>query len=191
MPQNVELKARLESLTKAERVAREIATERLGTEWQVDTYFVVPHGRLKLREIRRQPHSSDRGRTPAIESQATLIGYVRSDTVAAKLSDYRLIDVPDPVALKETLSAALGVRCVVSKRREIFLHGQVRIHLDAVERLGAFIEFEAVLAPGYDDAAGHAQVSELSRRFEIDGTQRIDVSYVDLLTAKDLLQSGG
>jgi len=33
----------------------------------------------------------------------------------------------------------------VSKRREIYLWHNVRIHLDAVTGLGSFVEFEAVL----------------------------------------------
>jgi adenylate cyclase class IV len=44
------------------------------------------------------------------------------------------------------------------QRREIYLYHNVRIHLDEVEDLGTFLEFEAVLGPNVDDALGRAQV---------------------------------
>ena len=54
--------------------------------------------------------------------------------------------MPDAGALKTALVAALGIRGVVHKRREIYLWHNVRIHLDEVAGLGALVEFEAVLA---------------------------------------------
>ena len=53
--------------------------------------------------------------------------------------------IAEPALLKAALTAALGVRRVVDKRREIFLADNVRIHLDDVAGLGTFLEFEAVL----------------------------------------------
>ena len=50
---NIELKARLADLDAARKTAVAIATERLGTQHQVDTYFHCRHGRLKLRQIDR------------------------------------------------------------------------------------------------------------------------------------------
>jgi hypothetical protein len=47
----------------------------------------------------------------------------------------------------------------VTKRRQRFIWEQVRIHLDDVERLGSFIEFETV-AP--EDSASRTSIS-LSR----------------------------
>ena len=46
--------------------------------------------------------------------------------------------------LKALLTEMLGVHRIVKKCREIWLHENVRIHLDAVEGLGAFMELEAV-----------------------------------------------
>ena len=128
---NIEFKACLMDLAAARRIAEGVATERVGVERQVDTYFCVARGKLKLREI------EGRG--------AWLIGYERSREVDSRPSDYRLVEIPDPRGLRETLADALGVRGVVSKVREIFLHRNVRIHLDQVEGQGDFLEFEAVL----------------------------------------------
>ena len=60
-----------------------------------------------------------------------------------------------------------GVRVVVEKRREIFLVQNVRIHLDDVVSLGSFLEFEAVLSPGMNDAGGRAQLDELAAEFAL------------------------
>jgi predicted adenylyl cyclase CyaB len=78
----------------------------------------------------------------------------------------------------------LGVRGVVDKQREIYLHKNVRIHLDRVSGLGAFLEFEAVLGGEYDEAASAKFVQELRARFAIDDSDLVDVSYGDLLASE-------
>ncbi len=70
---------------------------------------------------------------------------------------------------------------VVAKRREIFLHRNVRIHLDEVSGLDTFLEFEAVLDPSIDDAAGRAQVAALQAEFDIAPSDVLAASYSDLL----------
>jgi adenylate cyclase class 2 len=167
LARNIELKARLHDLAAARNVAQRLATASLGIQQQTDTYFHCRRGRLKLREITGQI--------------AQLVSYERADQVDAKGSDYQLIDVPDPAALKHALSAALGVRIVVAKRREIYLVDNVRVHLDEVAGLGEFLEFEAVLSPGRDDASGHQQLLELQAAFGIRPGDLLAVSYADLL----------
>ncbi len=131
---NVELKARDPEPERS--LARCRALEEAvdhGLLWQRDTYFVVAHGRLKLREQR--------------PGGATLIQYARPDETTAKTSRYRLIGVDDADACRAGLAEALGVRAVVEKRRRLFIWRDVRIHLDTVAGLGAFVEFEAVAPP--------------------------------------------
>jgi len=130
MRANLELKARCADLERAREHAREIATEWIGVDQQVDTYFATQAGRLKLRE--------------SSLSGAQLIPYFRPDERGAKRSDYQVIAIQDGAGLARLLSAMLGVHRVVRKRREIALYENVRIHLDRVESLGAFIELEAV-----------------------------------------------
>ncbi|MEM7412356.1 MAG: class IV adenylate cyclase [Myxococcota bacterium] len=127
---NLEIKARCADLAAARRVAEERATETVGVDEQTDTYFIVPHGRLKLRE--------------SSLSGGQLVPYLRPDQPGPKRSDYQLVPVPDPPALKRLLAAILGVHRIVRKRREIFLVDNVRIHLDEVDGLGTFLELEAV-----------------------------------------------
>lgn len=167
LARNIELKTRLSDLAAARETARQLATNYVGFQHQTDTYFNCRRGRLKLREIEGQV--------------AQLVAYERPDLVDAKGSDYRLIEVPDANALKAALTATLGVLVVVAKRREIFLIDNVRVHLDEVEGLGVFLEFEAVLSANIDDAAGQHQVAELQQKFKIAPADRIAASYSDLL----------
>jgi predicted adenylyl cyclase CyaB len=88
--------------------------------------------------------------------------------------------------LKTALSAALGVKVVVVKERRLFLwEGNVRIHLDQVDGLGSFIEFEAIASAGSDLSREEAQVKRLRQAFEIGDADVIGGSYCDLALAKD------
>jgi len=91
------------------------------------------------------------------------------------------VPVSSPQTLKAALTAALGVRGVVEKRREVFLAGNVRIHLDEVVGLGLFLEFEAVLGPDVDPAAGHAQVEDLIEQFAIRPDDLLPGSYAEMV----------
>jgi len=164
---NIELKARLADYDAAREVAGAVATKRLEPQHQIDTYFHCQHGRLKLRQIDGL--------------RAELVWYARADQEGPKASDYRLVPLAHPETLKATLTAALGVRAVVEKRREIFLHHNVRIHLDDVTALGRFIEFEAVLGREFDDAAGRAQLDSLVKRFDISPDDLLPNSYGDMI----------
>src|SRR4051812_11145747 len=93
---NIELKARCQELHQARKVFLEMGAREAGVLIQTDTYFRVPNGRLKLREI-----ESD---------HAELIWYDRPNYAESRTSTYFLVRVPDPTAMKLTLSAALGVR---------------------------------------------------------------------------------
>lgn len=164
---NIELKARIPSLDDAREVARAVADQRLPDQHQIDTYFHCQSGRLKLREI--------------VGERAELIAYDRPDQKAAKTSQYYLVPIDSPDCLKQALSMTLGLRGVVVKQREIYLHKNVRIHLDHVDELGTFLEFEAVLGSGDDEAKSAELVGELRERFSIEDSDLIDRSYGDML----------
>jgi adenylate cyclase class 2 len=144
---------------------------------QRDTYFASPRGRLKLREQ---------------ESGAELIHYERADDREPRPSDYRLCSVPDVSALRDALEAALGIVAVVEKQRHLFTWRNVRIHLDEVEGLGAFIELEALVPPGAEATVEHNLIGELREAFSIDADQLISSSYCDQVSAIGAAgQSGG
>jgi predicted adenylyl cyclase CyaB len=166
LSRNIELKARLPDPVAARRVAEQICGEA-EIQRQTDTYFHCAHGRLKLREIEGVG--------------AQLIWYDRPDKAEPRGSDYLLTPVMEPAALRKALAMALGVRGVVRKNRRIYLSRNVRIHLDEVEGVGSFLEFEAVLDEQTDDAAGRRQVDELRLQFGIAVDDLLTGSYGDML----------
>jgi len=153
-------------LAPPQKIAAAVATKRLGRQHQIDTYFHCLHGRLKLRQIDGL--------------RAELIAYARADAEGPKPSDYRLAPIAHPETLKTALTAALGVRAVVEKQREIFLHHNVRIHLDDVAGLGRFIEFEAVLKSASDEAAARALLDHLMRQFALAPADLLPGSYGEM-----------
>lgn len=164
---NIEIKARLGDYAGAQQVAAAIATRRVGAQDQIDTYFHCHHGRLKLRQIDGL--------------RAELVWYARADQPGAKPSDYQLVPLSNPETLKAALGAALGVRAVVEKRREIFLYHSVRIHLDDVAGLGQFIEFEAVLGGETDETAARAMLDGLMCHFAISPADLLANSYGEMV----------
>ena len=167
---NVELKARDPDPARTLERALAAGAREHGILHQRDTYFAVRHGRLKLRE--EEPGG------------ATLIAYERPDTAAERVSDYRLVPVTDPAALRAALEATDGVLAVVAKARRLLLwEDSVRIHLDAVEGLGTFLELEAVAAPGSDLAREHDQVARLRDALAIADAALVEGSYADAVLA--------
>lgn len=146
MRRNIELKARCADLERAAAGAQRLGAREVGELQQVDTYFLTLHGRFKLRETE--------GR------EAELIWYDRPDLAEARDSVYHVLRVPQAAEMKDALARALGVRRVVRKRRRLWMWENVRIHLDAVEGLGTFVEFEAVME-GEDEGASHARIAAL------------------------------
>jgi homotetrameric cytidine deaminase len=167
---NVELKARDPDPARTLELALAAGAEEQGVLRQRDTYFAVPRGRLKLRE-------EDPG-------GATLIGYERPDDASERVSSYRLVEVPEPGALREALAAANGVAVVVDKRRRLLLWERtVRLHLDDVSGLGSFLEIEAVAQPGSDLGRERDQVARLRDLLEIRDDALVEGSYADASAA--------
>jgi homotetrameric cytidine deaminase len=164
---NVELKARDPDPDATARRCLALGASDQGVLSQQDTYFAARHGRLKLRA-----QAGEGGE---------LIAYRRSDAAEAAESGYVLAPAPEPAALAEALDAALGSTVVVSKRRRLFLWEGVRIHLDEVDGLGHFIEFEAVLPDAGDLATAHARLSRLRTELRIEDDALVSVGYADLL----------
>ena len=125
MARNIELKARDSDPARSLQVSLALGATDEGWLQQLDTYFNVRLGRLKLREQ---------------DGSAELIQYVRTDEAIERASNYRLISIDDPDVFKEALAAALGILVAVEKSRHLLLWRNVRIHLDQVPGLGSFIE---------------------------------------------------
>jgi predicted adenylyl cyclase CyaB len=167
MPKNIELKAKLAEIDFARRAAQRVGAKPQGVLEQIDTYFCVPRGRLKLRHT-----------TPG---ESELIQYERPNRTDARPCRYRRVPVADASAIHDLLETALGIVSVVRKRRELWLLDNVRIHFDHVEGLGEFIEFEAIIGPDHLDETCHRQVEELTAAFGLAVVDLVAASYGDLI----------
>lgn len=164
---NIEIKARLKSISSAEPIASGLANSGPHARLlQVDTYFNIPDGRFKLRE---------EGET------GELIYYRRPDAPGPSRCDYAIVSIGSPVEVKGILETALGVRCVVRKQRAVYLCKNVRIHLDEVDGLGSFLELEAVMPEASTDEEGESLVLRLMRAFGLEQHDLVDCSYCDLI----------
>jgi homotetrameric cytidine deaminase len=162
---NVELKARDADPAATEARLRDLGAAPADTFDQRDIYFRTRSGRLKLRT----------------SSSSELIAYRRPDDAEPAESTYVLAAVSEPDALAEALEAALGTVVTVSKRRRLFLWEGVRIHLDEVEGLGSFVEFEAVLPDAGDLDTARAKVARLRAALDIADDALVSAGYADLL----------
>jgi predicted adenylyl cyclase CyaB len=161
---NLELKCRRASDAADTEIARRLGAVLHATLFQSDTYFHVPHGRLKLRRIDA--------------TSAELIQYERPDTKGDRWSSYTRLPVEDPDALERALGQTLGIRCAVKKSRTVYLYRTARIHVDDVAGLGSFLEFEVVeTAP--EEAA--ALMQELRHAFSVNENDVIAGSYGDMV----------
>ncbi len=171
---NLELKVACDAETFAAvtRAARALGQSTLVR--QRDTYFAVPSGRLKLREI-------DEGG----ERSAELIGYSRPDVAGARWSQYYRAEFsPGQIAsLAQMMERAIGVRVVVEKRRVVVIHRHTRIHLDQVEQLGSFVELETVMSGDLSETEAERELAEVAQRLGIEDLPVVGGSYSDLLDA--------
>ena len=167
MPTNVEIKARLSDGAAFEQHVAPLADGPPETIDQRDTFFVVPRGRLKLREFR--------------DGSGELIYYERRDDPGPEPSRYRIASTADSGPLRELLARAFGVRGTVVKRRRLYRRGQTRIHVDRVEGLGDFLELEVVLGESETPAQGRAVALALIRTLGVLPEQLVARAYIDLL----------
>jgi adenylate cyclase class IV len=167
MGRNIELKARARDVERQRRLAVELSGGEGELLAQIDTFFVVPAGRLKLREL-----APDRGE---------LIHYHRPDSPGVKQSVYSIVPTSQPAALRDLLAGALGVAGAVRKRRRLYLVGQTRVHIDEVEGLGEFLELEVVLRPEQTASDGERIAAGLREALDIRDEDLVDRAYVDLL----------
>lgn len=114
---------------------------------------------------------------------------MRPDQAGQRESRYRIVNVDQVDELKVALSSALGIKVVVAKKRHLFLWKEIRIHLDEVEGLGNFIEFEAVASDGSDLSREETRVATMRQAFAIDASDVIGGSYCDLALANSTAMS--
>uniref|UniRef100_A0A8D0FYD3 CYTH domain-containing protein n=1 Tax=Sphenodon punctatus TaxID=8508 RepID=A0A8D0FYD3_SPHPU len=84
-PANVEIKARVRDRARLVCSAEQLSGSLGRTIAQTDTFFPVPHGRLKLRDFQ--------------DGRGQLIFYERPDSKGPKLSSYSISSTDDPAGL--------------------------------------------------------------------------------------------
>jgi len=163
---NIEIKARCGNPDGVREALRARNARFAGTDHQVDTYFRVPEGRLKLRQG---------------DIENALIAYRRPDQAGPKTSDVALAPVAHGDDLRGVLERSLGVLVTVDKRREIYYVENIKFHIDQVEALGGFVEIEACGSTDGDRESLLAQCREYMDLFGIRDEDLVDKSYSDLL----------
>jgi len=164
----LEFKARCANHDRIREKLKQRHARFAGTDHQIDTYFRVPNGRLKLRQGN-------------IEN--ALVFYSRENRAGTKQSNVTISAVPSDSEIGVVLAKALGVLVAVDKQREIYFADNVKIHLDEVADLGKFLEVEAIGAAD-DRGELQRQCDEFLREFEVTPDDLIAGSYSDLLLAK-------
>ncbi len=164
---NFEFKARAKDLEGLEQKLLALKPMFKGEDHQLDTYFNVSKGRLKMREGN-------------IEN--SLIFYERKNDADAKQSDVILYEHQPSASLKNILVKLHGIKVIVDKRRRIYFIDNVKFHFDQVKDLGSFVEVEA------QANAKNADVEKLKRQcnqyfelFELHQEDYVNLSYSDLL----------
>ena len=167
VPTNVEIKARTPEPGRVLQRLADLGAELQGIDRQVDTYYEARTGRLKLR----------RG---TIEH--ALVAYTRADQRGPKVSQVTLYAPSDSDQLHATLSADLGVLVVVDKQRHIWSADNVKLHVDEVDGLGAFLEIEAIDEHGdLGEVVLRRQCSGWLELLEVAHGDLIERSYSDML----------
>jgi len=166
---NIEIKARTNQSGRIKSILENLGADFQGIDHQIDTYFMVPDGRLKLRQGN-------------IEN--SLIFYQRPDQAGPKASNFLLYHPAKENSdqLKKLLNTALGEKIVVDKHRAIYFLENIKFHVDKVAKLGEFIEIEVMdKAEMGDIAILEKQCKKYMELFGIKKSDLIDGSYSDLL----------
>lgn len=166
--QNVEFKAELRDLPLARSVCRALRATSIATLEQTDTYYRVPNGRLKKRECIGEP--------------TEYIFYDRQNGSLPKTSSFTIYS--ESQAHERFGRNPLPIWLIVKKSRELWMLGGVRIHLDAVDGLGNFIEFEALVSPSQSIPKCHETLTDLRQAFSHCMGEPIASSYSDMLATE-------
>jgi predicted adenylyl cyclase CyaB len=162
---SVEIKARCHNPARIRKTLLACGASFKGLDRQVDTYFQVPSGRLKLRKGN-------------IEN--ALIHYRRTDQKNSKRCEAVLLPCTKKTLLEKILARTFGVMTVVDKKREIYFIRNAKFHIDRVKKLGSFIEIE-VFGPARAATGLKKQCESYQKLFGIRARDLMADSYSDQL----------
>jgi adenylate cyclase, class 2 len=164
---NIEIKAWCTDPIKTEVILLSNGAEFKGIDIQIDTYFNVKEGRLKIRQGN-------------IEN--ALIFYSRKNDSGPKQSKFQLYQSSDIEKLIPILSNSLGILTVVKKYRKIFFIDFVKFHIDHLDGLGDFVEIEV---GDLDDTKEIAYLEKICNKYikllQIEKDNFLTSSYSDMI----------
>ncbi len=163
---NIEIKSKCHNLEGIRELLKLNNAHFKGIDYQIDTYFNVNNGRLKLREGN-------------IEN--SLIYYDRANKSGPKQSNVTLFRYDKGSTLKDVLVNSLGIFVVVKKQREIYFIDNVKFHIDKVDNLGNFVEIEAIGELNINKKELLRQCDKYLKMFDINKKDLIEESYSDML----------
>jgi len=165
----MELKAKVQDLEVVRRRLARLGARHVGTFRQIDVYFNVLEGRLKLREVEGK-------------NNAELIYYERENIAGPKKSNVFILKIQDPKVFKNLLKRLLKTSAIVKKVREIYRYQGTQIHLDTVEKLGNFVEFERKTLAGERATKKNQRILEkLMEKLGLSPESLEKLSYGDLI----------
>ena len=163
-----EIKASCDDVDFLHNKLLSIGADFNGVDHQVDTYYKVSKGRLKLR-------------MGTIEKN--LISYFRPNDSSVKKSDVSFQAIEEGSNIPEILLRNLEILCIVDKRRKIYFIDNVKFHIDEVKSLGSFMEIEAIADQSKPQSYTFLQ-SQCEKYMNLLGIKKadlIDQSYSDML----------
>jgi len=165
--QNVEIKCELRDPALARTLCAALRCTLAETLEQRDTYFKLADGRLKKRET--------------VGYATEFVFYHRTNEAKTRLSRFKIYSEAEGRTVFGASDPPAWVTVV--KRRDVYLHESVRIHLDAVVDLGNFFELEAMVSPQMNLAVCYQKVDALRRHFAPALGEPLSASYSDLIAA--------
>lgn len=164
MNKNLEIKLKLENASHINSVRNSLKQYSRSVEKQIDVYYKIKKGRLKLRIIN--------------DKEGSLILYNRAENKGKRISHYIISKTKDFRELDFILSRQFEILVKVIKKREIFVSKNVRIHLDKISGLGNFLEIEIIYSKLIN---AKKQMTDLINLLYLDEKKFIKNSYSDML----------
>lgn len=161
---NLEIKARIDDINEPQILLKKIGAKFINRGRQIDTYYIVPSGKFKLRKFNQK--------------NGNLIFYKRKESLNPKWSNYLIFHISEPDKFNKFLQQIFPTQTIVNKIRIFYRYKNARIHLDNVKNLGKFIEIEAEVKNG--ELQAKKTMRELLNYLKIPKRDFIKKSYSDL-----------
>ena len=162
--QSLDMKAELRDPAIARAICEKLGAAHAERVEQTDEYYRIPDARLKKR-------TTNEG--------VEYIFYTRVDRAGTRLNQFTIYD--EQAGRDRFGSISPPVVTTVRKVRDVYQYRNGRIHLDDVEGLGTFIEFEALITPERDVVTAHKTLDDLWKHFRPVMGEVISASYSELV----------